>query len=426
MSGHLGRSVSIIGVGYSPIGNVLKTQGIIDLTERELFAWAALEAMEDCGLTGKDIEAYYVGQAAPSKLQHQSAASATLADWIGMRYKPNMSHDEGCTSSHTGLNQAVFAVASGMYDIVLSGGTQVNQAKPLWGYPPHLREPNDDLWATMNVISGDSAYGNPGTAMMTPLDAAPVSYAKKHNVSFEDLKTAMKTAAIIARRNGVNNPKALYAVESYEDEAKRAGFDNVFDYFDSPFNPPMGTLSYVRYCAPVSDGASAVIVCETEKAKKLVKQPIEIIGLGAGCATINQQVGYPWEPEKIAFRTAYEMANIKDPYSEINYLAIHDCNAQHYFTVTEAAGYFRPGEGWKAVIEGRIAHDGDKPVNTSGGRLACGHPVGGSVGIEIAEAVYQMRGVSGARQMPKPPRLAVIQSFGGGFHTNVTVLKNNN
>lgn len=426
MSGHLGRSVSIIGVGYSPIGNVLKTEGIIDLTERELFAWAALEAMEDCGLTGKDIEAFYVGQSATAKFQHQGAASATLADWIGMRYKPNISHDEACVSSHSGLNQAVMAVASGMYDIVLSGGTQVNQAIPIWGYPPHIRVPHDDLWATMNVIAGDSAYVNPGTAMMTPLDAAPVSYAKKYNVSFDNLRKAMASAAIIARKNGVNNPKALYSVETYEEEARRAGFDDVFAYFNSPYNPPMGTLSSVRYCAPVSDGASALIVCETEKAKKLVKQPIEVIGFGAGCATANQQIGCPWEPELLAFKAAYDMANITDPYNEIDYLAIHDCNAQHYFTVTETAGYFKPGEGWKAVIEGRIAHDGDKPVNTSGGRLACGHPLGGSVGIEIAEAVYQMRGESGPRQMPKPPRLTVVQSFGGGFHTNVSVLRSVN
>jgi acetyl-CoA C-acetyltransferase len=117
------------------------------------------------------------------------------------------------------------------------------------------------------------------------------------------------------------------------------------------------------------------------------------------------------------------MAGIRDPYREVEYMGIHDCNAQHYFTVTETAGYFRPGEGWKGVADGRTAHDGDRPVNTSGGRLALGHPLGGAAGIEIAEAVSQMRGVCGARQMTTPPKQSVVQSFGAGFHVHVTVLK---
>lgn len=423
MNKRLSRSVSIIGVGYSPIGSVMKSPEIKDYTERELFAMAALEAMEDAGVVGKDIDAYYVSQVGPAKLAHQATSSGMLADWIGMRYKPNISHDEGCTGANGGLHQAVMAVASGMYDMVLSGGTGVNQGKSFLGYPPHLREDYDDLFSVMSTIAGDPAYGNPGCAMLNPLDAAAVTYAKTNNLTLEQITKTLGVAAINARNNAIKNPKALYAKESYESEAKRAGFDNVFDYFNSPVNPPTGTASNFRYMSPVSDGASAIIVCATDKAKKLVKQPIEVIGIGGGCCTVNQQVGYPWPPEPIAFRNAYQMAGITDPYREVEYMGIHDCNAQHYFTVTETAGYFHPGEGWKGVLDGRIAYNSDKPVNTSGGRLALGHPLGGAAGIEIAEAVSQMRGVNGTRQMPRPPRISVVQSFGAGFHIHVTVLR---
>lgn len=424
-NGHLGRSVSIIGVGYSPIGNVLKTPPIQDFTERELFAWAALEAMEDAGIEAKDIDAFYVAQNGPAKLAHQLSASATMADWIGMRYKPNISHDEGCSSSSAGLHLAVLAVSSGMYDIVLTGGTGVNQGKSFMGYPPHMREEHLELWLVMNTLASDPAYVYPGSSMIAPLDAAAISYAKKYKLSMEQIHKSMSMAAIVSRRHALKNSKALYAVETYEDEAKRMGFDDVFDYFDSPHNPPMGAATNLRHASPVSDGASAIIVCATETAKKIHKHPVEIIGIGGSSSTVNQQVGLSWEPEKIAFRQAYEMANIKDPYHEIEYMAIHDCSAQHYFTVTETGGYFQPGEGWKAVLDGRTAYDSDKPVNTSGGRLACGHPLAGAAGIEVAEAVGQMRAVNGARQMPKPPELSVIQSFGAGFHVHVTVLKNN-
>jgi acetyl-CoA C-acetyltransferase len=401
----------------------MKSPEIKDFTERELFAWAALEAMEDAGVVGKDIDAYYVSQVGPGKLAHQATSSGMLADWIGMRYKPNISHDEGCTGANGGLHQAVMAVASGMYDMVLSGGTGVNQGKSFLGYPPHLREDYDDLFSVMSTISGDPAYVNPGCAMLNPLDAAAVTYAKTNHLTLEQVAKTLGAAVINARNNAIKNPKALYAKESYESEAKRAGFDDVFDYLNSPINPPTGTVSYLRYMSPVSDGASALIVCATDKAKKLVKQPIEVIGIGGACCTVNQQVGYPWAPEQIAFQNAYQMAGITDPYREVEYMGIHDCNAQHYFTVTETAGYFRPGEGWKGVLDGRIAYNGDRPVNTSGGRLALGHPLGGAAGIEIAEAVSQMRGVNGARQMPKPPRTSVVQSFGAGFHIHVTVLR---
>ena len=421
--GHLGRSVSIIGVGYSPLGNVLKSPEVKDMTERELFAWAAIEAMEDAGIEAKDIDAFYVGQTGPAKFANQLAASTGMADWIGMRNKPSISHDEACSTANVGLHLAVMAVASGVYDVVLSGGTAVNQGKFEMGGLPYRREEFTDLWFTMNALANDPAYLYPGSGMLTPLDAAGVSYAKKYGVSLEQLTAAMNNAAIIARWNAVHNPKAVLAKETYEEEAKRMGFDNVDAYFNSPYNPLLGALQRLKHTSPVADGASALIVCSTETAKKITKHPIEVIGIGAATAIGHQLVGTPFECEKIAFAKAYEMANIKDPYREVDYMAIHDCSAQHYFTVTEAGGYFKPGEGWKAVLEGRIAHDGDKPVNTTGGRLSCGHPLAGAAGVEIAEAVGQMRGINGPRQMPKIPEVCVIQGYGGGYHVNVSVLR---
>ena len=117
------------------------------------------------------------------------------------------------------------------------------------------------------------------------------------------------------------------------------------------------------------------------------------------------------------------MANITDPYTEVDYMGIHGCCAQNYFTVTEAAGYFKPGEAWKAILEDRMTSDGDKPVDTSGGRLGIGHPVAGAGGIEVAEAVYQMRGKGSSNPMKTQPEVSVIQCYGGGYHVNVSVLR---
>jgi acetyl-CoA C-acetyltransferase len=423
--GQLGRSVSIIGVAYTPIGSVLESPEIKDFSERELFAQASLEAMEDAGVEAKEVDAFFVGQVAPDSLANQVAVATIYADWIGMRNKPGYYHEEACSTSHVGLHLAVMAVASGVYDTVLSAGVNINQSKAPLGYPPHLREalPFSDLYFQFNAFGDDAAYLYPGNSVFGPLDAAAVSYGRNYGLSKAQLISAMNKAAVIARKNAVNNPKALMATETLEAEASRFGFKDVNEYFASKFNPPMGTLMGLKHVSATVDGASALIVCATDVAKKFTDQLIEVSGIGSSVALGNHLIGTPWEFEKIAFQKAYQMAGIKDPYTEVGYMGIHGCCAQNYFTVPEAGGYFKPGEAWKAILEGRTAPDGDKPIDTSGGRLGIGHPVAGAGGVEVAEAVYQMRGKGSPNQMKKPPEVSVVQCYGGGYHVSVSVLR---
>jgi len=423
--GQFGRSVSIIGVSYTPLGNVMETPEIKDFSERELFSWAALEAMEDAGIEAKDVDAFFIGLVASNYLANQVAVSTVVADWIGMRNKPGFSHEEACSTSHAGLHLAVMAVASGAYDVVLSGGVNINQSKAPLGYPPHLREalPFPELYFAFNAFGDDAAYLYPGSSVFGPLDAAALSYGKKYGLSLDQLSAAMNKAAVISRHNAINNPKCASVKETLEEEATKFGFTDVNEYLNSKYNPPMGTIQRLKYMSATVDGASALIVCPTEMAKKFKQQPIEVIGIGSSVANGYHLMGTPWEFEKVAFEQAYQMANIKDPYKEVGYMGMHDCAAQHYFTISEAGGYFKPGEGWQAVLDGRVAHDGDKPINTSGGRLGLGHPVAGAGGVEVAEAVYQMRGKGSPNPMNKPPEISVVQCYGGGYHVNVSVLR---
>lgn len=421
--GRLGRSVSIIGVGYTPMGDTQKNAEIKDLTDRELFAWAALEAMEDAGVEAKDIDAFFAGTCSAAHFSGQMGWSAGLSDWIGMRNKPSFSHDEACATSNVGLHLAVMAVASGAYDVVLSGATNVIRSTPIPGHPPHMRESRHDFPYYIRAQANDAAYSYPGSNVLTPTDAAIVSYIKKYGLTIEQIWEVMNKAAMISREHGVKNPKALYAKETFDEEAKRLGYDDAAEYMRSESNPALMLLQRRMHSSMASDGASAVIVCESRLAKQIHQQPIEVIGFAGVTSMANHQVGTPFKCEQIAFSKAYEMAGIKDPRREVEYMGIHDCSAQHYFTVTEAAGYFAPGEGWKAVRDGRIAYNGDKPVNTSGGRLNLGHPLAGANGVEIAEAVHQMRGKAGPRQMSRPPSTAVIHALGGGWYVNATVLR---
>jgi acetyl-CoA C-acetyltransferase len=91
----------------------------------------------------------------------------------------------------------------------------------------------------------------------------------------------------------------------------------------------------------------------------------------------------------------------------------------------EASGYLPKGESWKYFIEGRTAYDGDKPINTTGGRSSFGQAHGASGLAEVAEAVRQMRGLCGERQIKHPVKTAMIYGIGGGQTGTATILRNN-
>ncbi len=166
----------------------------------------------------------------------------------------------------------------------------------------------------------------------------------KYGVSHGDLAEAMNRAGIISRRDALNNPKALWAEESMEEEAARHGYNDVAGYLRSDLNPVLCGLQRVKHTSPVSDGASAIIVVSTEVAKQLRKAPVEVAGFASTTTHGNHLVDTPFPFEVQAFDQAYRMAGIGSPRREVDWMSVHDCSAMHYFTVTEAGGYFERGE----------------------------------------------------------------------------------
>jgi len=147
------------------------------------------------------------------------------------------------------------------------------------------------------------------------------------------------------------------------------------------------------------------------------KLPIEVSGFGY--AAYN----WPWDgsAEVIAFKDSYAMAGIKP--EDVDYLSVHDCLQTAHLDTSETAGYFKKGEAWKAILDGRTRFDGDKPMNTSGGRGGVGHAFEASAGAETYEIVKQMRGEAGARQVKKSIRVAVQHNAGYALHMAVAVYK---
>ncbi|MFJ8019454.1 thiolase family protein [Streptomyces sp. NPDC096311] len=420
MNGELSEGVSIIGVGCTPFGDVLESPELAGMTERELVAWAALEAMEDAGIEPKDVDAFNIGHVFDEQSSGSVNTAAAVADWIGMRNKPGFHHEAACSTGGMGLWLACQAVASGMYRTVMSVGVEVTRSRVIAGKPPYMREPlsvreRNRMTITQDLAYSDSMLGVGGT------DSILMAYGKKYGLTLRQVEEASVAAAIKNRRNAVRNPLAALAVTDLLDEAEEHGFGDETDYMKSQFNPRLGALARKSDFYVHADAASAVIVCPTSMARSFTEHPVAVTGLGVATAIGYHSEGLDWESDAVAFAKAFEMARV-DPAKDVDYMYVHDAQVCHQFVGAETAGYLPRGEGWQAVIEGRTGLHGDRPINTSGGRTGMGHAYGASIGAEISEAVKQMRGACADRQLSPPPEVSVVHGLGAGISSFAAVL----
>ena len=422
--GTLARKVCVIGAGYTPLGDVRSTPEIKDFSEREMLSMACIDAMKNGNIEAKDIDAYYVGCSGPN-LAKMKGAAPFFANWIGMKNKPTMFLDAGCVSGGIALSAAVTAIASGLYDAVLVTGVNINFSVPKFGYPPYIREPlsNDDLWD--NVYTGvDAAYVRPAVGGLSSYDGSVLDYCREYGISLDDFDDALIHYIISKRREAVANPKAKLAVETYEEEAARFGFSNAYDYLKSrKFNPFVSYTGRSRILGWAQDAASAVVVCASEIASQYTDRPVEIAGFATSSSVDTEWPSTTPPDDQYMFREAYRMADITDPYHEIDHMYIHDCPSLTIPIVIEQAGYVKPGKTIEMMMNNEFAFDGSRPLNTTGGRTQAGHPRSPAYLLEISEAVDQMRGEAGDRQMPTPPKTSVLWGGGSGITKMVTVLK---
>ena len=426
-TGKLARSVSIIGVGYTPLGNVTKSPEVLNWTERELVSYAALEAMEDAGIKAKDIDVFNLGISGPNFSSKIKSAAPHYAEWVGMRGKPGIFHDEGCGSFMAGLHESVLSVASGAYDCALTLGVNILYSTPKKNYPPHLRlpYPREELYSN-TWTDFDAAYEKPGTGGADTLDEYVGNYIRTYGISIDELDDALINYAKYLRKHANLNPKKVSAKITWEEEAKQFGFDDVNAYLKSPkYNPKMGTTLRGKWMSLWADAGAACIICATDKVKDICTQimPIEISGIGMTTSITKDMVGIPMKPDVDAAQRAYNMAGITDPYTELEYMELIDCPVYSALRFSEACGYVPAGKTVEYMLNGNFEPDGDRPMNASGGKTQLGHPAGASMGISIAEAVYQMRGQAGPRQIKNQPKTAGVYGAGGGATNIFAVLK---
>ncbi len=423
MRNNLAEAVSIAGVGCTRFGDLLETPEIKGLSLQELCATATREALDDSGLGAQDIDAVFVGNA----MVHSSQLPATetqIAKWTGMQFKAGVHFEAQCSTTNVGAAMAAMGIASGVYDSVLVIGVETTRTK-VKGNSPFLREelPNEQTWLWTDMAV-NQAYAVPqGYEIFSIYNGIPaLAYCRKYGISIDDYDRGMFELCRTRRLHGSMTPKA-FTQETLEAEANRQGISDPYEFWRSRHNPFMAWPARLHSMVRTADGASAMVLTRASLAKNLRNPPIRLKGFGINYSDLPWYGEDPtlWPIDQKAMETAFDMAGING--GDIKYLHTHDCSHISSILTAELMGYLEPGKSLDAARDGRLRFDGDRPMSTHGGRHAFGHAWAASAGSDTYEAVKQMRGDAGPRQIKPEPDVSVIHTHGYAMISTVLVLE---
>ncbi|MFQ6107273.1 MAG: thiolase domain-containing protein [Thermoplasmata archaeon] len=361
------REVAIIGVGETEFGELWYK------SFREIGIEAGLRAMEDAGITSQQIDALYVGNMSAGKFIEQEHVAPLVADYSGLAsmHLPSVRVEAAGASGGVALAMGYMAVGSGMYNIVVVGAaekmTDVGDTQAL----QILSATADQEWESVFGATFPSLY-----AMM----------ARRHMHVYGTTREQLAAVAVKNHKNGALNPHAQYQREISMEMVLNA--------------PPVATPLGLFDCAPLSDGAAAVVLCPLDRARKFTDTPIRIAGSGLATDTLalhSRRDICTMDATVIAGKKALHLAK-KTP-SDVDVAEVHDNFTISEILAIEDLRFFEKGKGGWATEEGLTALDGEVSVNTSGGLKARGQPVGATGVAQAIEIVQQLRGEADKRQV---------------------------
>ncbi len=413
----LGRGAAVVGAGMSEFG-MFK-----DKDSKDLFVEAFNEMISsvDKGVDPHDIDALYLGNFSNDFFMHQAHWAPIISDLIGLVPKPSTRTEGACASSGLAFREGVFAIASGFYDMVLIGGVEEMSKRS-------TEEVAEGLALASVPYEGKAGFTFPGV-----FGAIATAYFERYGATREHLMNV----TIKSHNNARLNPKAQFNVsirdimDAKVESARKKGTpqpnwrDEKEFLRDPRANPVIAWPMHLYDCCPISDGAGCLLLVAEEIAKNFTDDPLYVIGIGQGSGRglhASDDLTY-FEATRHAAKEAYEMAGLRP--RDIEIAEVHDCFSIAEIIHIEDLGFFKPGEGCKAVEEGLTRLDGPKPINTSGGLKCKGHPVGATGAAQLYEIWEQLRNKAGKRQVPtKDLRIGAAHNLGGtGGTSTFTILE---
>ena len=371
--------VAVVGGGLIRFGE------LFDQSYEQMAAGAfdAALASVDKGLPRDAIDAVVVATQRGTLWGQEGIGGNTVPSAIGLNGVACTRVENACPSGSDAFRVGAMMVASGVHHTVLVIGVE------------KMRDKSSEESLLARAAAGHPIYTRGETA---PVLFAP--FATRHMHEFGTTREMLAAVAVKNHHNGALDPYAHFQDEITVEQVLAA--------------PPVCHPLHLLDCCPQTDGAAAVILTTPERAAELTDKPVLVAGFGTA-------TDHPYLHEKssyvgltatvLASQRAYEMSGVGP--NDIDCAEVHDC-----FTITEILdvedlGFCEKGKGGVLAMEGATAIGGRIPVNTSGGLLAKGHPIGATGVAQLVECWWQLREEAGQRQVALRNGKALQHNVGG-------------
>jgi len=375
----------IVGIGIHPFG---RTEGVSGLRQGE---FAARAALADAGLEWSQMQFAYGGSDAAGKAD-------TLVSQLGRTSLPFVNVINGCATGGSALYGAYNTIRAGEFDLGM-----------VVGFDKHPRgafDPNPADWGLPDW------YGETGMMVTTQFFAMKL---RRYMDEFGISTASLGRVAVKAYRNGALAPHAW----------RRTPVD-----IDTILNSPMvnDPLTKFMFCSP-GEGGVALILASERKARELGVTGIKVKGVSMRTRPSGSfEVFAPYldvergsSASVVASRAAFDMAALGP--ADIDVAQLQDTESGAEIMHMAENGFCRDGDQEAWLAEGRSDIGGELPINTDGGCMACGEPIGASGLRQIYENVVQLRGTAGARQVPGTPRTGYSHVYGAPGLSAVVILQ---
>ena len=377
------NDVAIIGVGLHPFGR-------FDKTAMQMGAEAIQTALTDAGVGWKDIQFGFGGS-------HEVSNPDAVTRLVGLTGITFTNVFNACATAASAIQQTADTIRLGKYDIGIAIGLDKHPRGAFTDDPAKLALPQ---W-----------YAQNGQFVTTKFFGMKANkYLHDHNISRETLaRVANKNF-----RNGALNPNAFRRKEISVDEILNS---TVLNY----------PLTQYMFCAP-DEGAAAVVMCRADIAHRYTAKPVylravEVRTRRYGAYEVNTTFAPVEEdvaPTVYAARAAFEKAGVAP--ADVDVIQLQDTDAGAEIIHMAECGFCEHGEQEKLLADGATEIGGPMPINTDGGLIANGEPIGASGLRQIHEIVRQLRGEAGDRQVPGNPKVGFTQLYGAPGTAAATIL----
>ncbi len=380
----MSTDVAIVGVGLHPFG---RFPGVPAL---EMAARAVRAALADATMPWGDVQVAFGGS-------YEVDNPDAVVSLLGLTGIPFTDVYNGCATAASALDMAANMIRLGTYDVALAVGVDKHDRGAFAADPLEYGCPS---W-----------YGAAGHFITTKFFGMKINrYMHDHAISSATL------ARVAAKnyRNGALNPNAFRRKPLTEEEILASPMLNY-------------PLTQYMFCSP-DEGAAAVLLCRAELASRYTTSPVYLRASAVRTRRFGAfEVHSPWLPLESAdgptvhaSRAAYEMAGIGP--GDVDVAQLQDTDAGAEVIHMAENGLCADGEQEALLADGVTEITGRLPINTDGGLIANGEPIGASGLRQVHELVHQLRGTAGDRQIPGSPKVGYAQLYGAPGTAGVSIV----